>query len=48
LRRLNLDHSDKGARGERVRFTLNMIDEMRLSDVNKFSIVTERRKQREE
>lgn len=34
--------------GERVRFTLNIIDKMRLSDVKKFSIVTERRKQQEE
>jgi len=48
LRRLNLDHSDKDARGERVRFTLEVIDKMRLSDVKKFSILTERRGEWEE
>jgi len=34
--------------GERVRFTLDVIDKMKLSDVKKFSILTERRGEREE
>ena len=38
----------KGDWDERVRFTLDVINKMKLPDVKKFSIVTERRGEREE